>query len=68
MELYKEYTLKNGDVIIFDGIAMYEDYKRVPLDMYTSKMYNGTWNKKGRFLTNIYFLDGAPSEMDVVLK
>ena len=67
MILYKEYVLKNGEVIVFDGISMYEDLNRIPIDIYTSMRYNGTWNKKGKYLTNVHFLDGEPSELDVVV-
>ena len=63
LELYKEYELKNGQFITFDGITfgLYSS-----LDVFTSLKSDGAWNKKGQYLTNVYFLDKQPSEMDVL--
>ena len=66
MQLYKEYTLTNGETIVFDGISMYDNEYGMPIDIYTSKQYHGIWNKKGKYTTNIYFLDNQPSELDVI--
>lgn len=65
MELFKEYKTKSGETIMFDGISMYEDFKRMPLDIFTSSKHEGQWDKKGKYLTNVYFLNGEPSEMDI---
>lgn len=59
--------MKCGDTIKFDSISMYLSDRKFPVDIYTSNMYDGAWNKKGRYLTNIYFLDNKPSEMDIIL-
>lgn len=67
MELNKEYTMICGDIIKFDSISMYQNQNKMPMDIYTSKSYNGAWDKSGRYLTNIYFLDNKPSEMDIIL-
>lgn len=66
MELYKEYKLRNGNIIILDSISIYDNTNLVPIDVYTSNTYHGAWNRKGKFLTNLYFLDGEPSEMDII--
>ena len=59
--------MKCGDTIKFDSISMYLNQNNFPIDIYTSQLYDGAWNKKGKFLTNIYFLDNKPSEMDINL-
>jgi hypothetical protein len=63
LELHKLYELKNGEPIIFDSISL-GVYSA--LDLYTSIEHNGAWNAKGKYLTNVLFLDGQPSEMDVI--
>ena len=65
MELYKQYELKNGEIISFDGFSTY-DINRVPIEIFTSSKYHGAWNKKGKYLTNVYFMDNDASEMDVL--
>lgn len=68
MELFKEYKMRNGDTIVFDGVSIVNKENGMPIDSYSSKNFTGLWNKKGQYLTNVYFLDGIPSEMDVILK
>lgn len=65
MELNKEYKMVCGETIKFDSISMYQNENKFPIDIYTSKLYDGAWNKKGRYLTNIYFLENKPSNMDI---
>lgn len=67
MQLNKEYTMKCGDIIKFDAVSMYQNDKLIPIDIYTSQSYDGAWNKKGRYLTNIYFLENKPNNMDIIL-
>lgn len=66
MELYTEYKLRNGNTIVFDGVSLLNNKNGVPIDTYTSNKHTGAWNRKGQYLTNVYFLDGEPSEMDVL--
>jgi len=68
MELFKEYTLRNGETITFDGVSFVSKQNGMPIDSFTSFKHDGQWNRKGQYLTNVYFLDGEPSEMDVILK
>jgi hypothetical protein len=68
MELFKEYKMKNGDTIVFNGVSIVNKENGMPVDSYSSDQFEGLWNKKGKYLTNVYFLENAPSEMDVILK
>lgn len=66
MQLFKEYTLRCGEIIIFDGVSFVNDHNSMPVDIFTSSKHHGAWNQKGLFLSNVLFLNGKESEMDVV--
>lgn len=68
MELLKEYELKNKQKIVFNGVSLYyhpQFYREYSL--YTSKNHHGSWDKNGKYLTSIYFLNQEDHEMDVIL-
>lgn len=66
MQLFKVYTLKNGETVVFDGISMYEYFNGAPIDIYTSSKCHGAWDKRGRYLTNVYFEELENNkEMDI---
>lgn len=67
--------MKNGEDIIFNGVSNYmiksynkeknEEYKK-PIDIFTSEKYDGQWDSKGKYLSNIYFKDRNDSMFDIV--
>lgn len=66
MKLNVPYRLKNGDSIVLNGVSSYEtEYKSI--DLYTSAGYDGQWNKKGQYMSNIYFLDRKATGLDIEL-
>jgi len=67
LTLNKPYKIKNGDPIVFNGMSSYEiEYKSI--DLYTSKEYDGQWNKKGQYMSNVYFLDRQATGLDIELE
>ena len=68
MKLNVPYKMKNGDIITFDGVSMYQNEFNIPIDIYTSKQYDGQWNKEGQYLSNVYFKDRQSSPQDIEVK
>lgn len=67
LELNTSYQMNNGDIITFDSVSNYSNFKGIPIDIYTSNEYHGHWNSKGRYMSSIYFDDKKQSEMDIKL-
>jgi len=67
MQLYTRYKMRNGETIVFNGVSLVNKPDGSPIDIFTSGDQDGQWNKKGQYLTNVYFLEGKPSEMDVMI-
>lgn len=66
IKLNVEYRLKNGEPIVFNGVSMYQTEQKIPIDLYSSKDYDGQWNEKGQYMSNIYFLDRKETGLDIV--
>ena len=68
LDLNKQYTLNNGDIITLNGVSTYNLYNSfIHVQLYSSKEYDGQWNEKGRHMSNVYFNDRQATGLDIKL-